>query len=624
MIIENLKYQIDVDFNGFSNSVRKVKDESTQLSTILSRSNRATTSSFKTAEGSVESFGKKSVASFKNIAIGAASFLGIGLTIEAFRRGLVSTTNAMVDMGTKSSFLGMGVRHLDGFNKGAQALGSNAEQIQNTLMKLQEVQVWKQMPTFAQPAAYSTLEELSTLTGEVITDAKSAEEAMFALSNAIQKLNDNDAMSYKMRLGGLIDDASFLAMRNGTFNSTIKSSINNSSLSEEEVRRAMKLKQVMTELNQSVDNLKNSFFLAFGEEIADGLKSLSKWLIDNKDGIIGFFRELKNIAVSLINTFGDLAMVFAGVQGFSDTEIGAKINSIPTSLVGVMQHPLSKKYYSDELTQSDIDEYNKNYTQQERNYLEKKYIPNNTELLNAIHGSKTSNNSAPSSTDSGTGTVVGNYYKPVFKPKDGEVVLNGNGERYYATTEEYYGSDGKIVNPVKTDAGFQSMDRILDAIAYRESRGDINAKSSLSSAAGAYQLTKGTALDMGLRVDDEVDERFDHAKARAAAERLVKLHLRNNNGNLADAMAAYAGGQGGLNQYVRNGGGLNSESVNSVYEINRYLKGMNLENSKFHNRGKGESSNSTYINTVNVNKPVGSLSQLDSQINLTKTNMGWG
>ena len=69
---------------------------------------------------------------------------------------------------------------------------------------------------------------------------------------------------------------------------------------------------------------------------------------------------------------------------------------------------------------------------------------------------------------------------------------------------------------------------------------------SPASAAGMWQFMAGTARDMGLKIDDYVDERFDPIKsAHAAAQYLKKQYARYNSWPLA--MAAYNGGAGTVN-----------------------------------------------------------------------------
>ncbi len=69
---------------------------------------------------------------------------------------------------------------------------------------------------------------------------------------------------------------------------------------------------------------------------------------------------------------------------------------------------------------------------------------------------------------------------------------------------------------------------------------------SPASAAGMWQFMAGTAVEMGLRIDAYVDERFDPIKAaHAAAGYLKKQYHRYHSWPLA--MAAYNGGPGTVN-----------------------------------------------------------------------------
>ena len=69
---------------------------------------------------------------------------------------------------------------------------------------------------------------------------------------------------------------------------------------------------------------------------------------------------------------------------------------------------------------------------------------------------------------------------------------------------------------------------------------------SPASAAGMWQFMAGTAKDMGLKINEYVDERYDPIKsAHAAAQYLKKQYARYNSWPLA--MAAYNGGAGTVN-----------------------------------------------------------------------------
>jgi len=68
---------------------------------------------------------------------------------------------------------------------------------------------------------------------------------------------------------------------------------------------------------------------------------------------------------------------------------------------------------------------------------------------------------------------------------------------------------------------------------------------SSKGAAGIWQLMPATARAFGLRVDEEVDERFDPIKSTEAAVRYIK-YLKNKFGSWLAVLVAYNWGEGNL------------------------------------------------------------------------------
>lgn len=99
------------------------------------------------------------------------------------------------------------------------------------------------------------------------------------------------------------------------------------------------------------------------------------------------------------------------------------------------------------------------------------------------------------------------------------------------------------------------MDDVLHGIMMTESHGDPWAFNEASGAAGAYQFKPKTAREYGLRVDSQVDERFNPEKARAAASAYMGKLLKKYNGNLDDALMAYNWGMGNVDQWIKQGRG---------------------------------------------------------------------
>ncbi|BDC97914.1 murein transglycosylase [Persicobacter psychrovividus] len=83
---------------------------------------------------------------------------------------------------------------------------------------------------------------------------------------------------------------------------------------------------------------------------------------------------------------------------------------------------------------------------------------------------------------------------------------------------------------------------------------------SPAGAAGYWQLMKGTARDLGLEVNDEVDERFDPMKSTYAACKYM-LESYEKYGNWTNVAASYNMGRNGFNKAVA------KQRVSSYYDL---------------------------------------------------------
>lgn len=120
-------------------------------------------------------------------------------------------------------------------------------------------------------------------------------------------------------------------------------------------------------------------------------------------------------------------------------------------------------------------------------------------------------------------------------------------------------------------------DFIYIAIAESHLRNDIV---SPKGAKGIWQLTAETAKQMGLKVDDNIDERLDIDKSTKAACQLIKLSYKKF-GNWTSAAAAYNRGINGLEKAMIKQGkesyydlDLNKETARYIYKVLSYKKMM--------------------------------------------------
>lgn len=96
---------------------------------------------------------------------------------------------------------------------------------------------------------------------------------------------------------------------------------------------------------------------------------------------------------------------------------------------------------------------------------------------------------------------------------------------------------------------------------------------SWSGASGAFQFTRNTGRSYGLRIDNEVDERFDYQKASGAAARYLADNLKKYNGDYARSIAQWNGGWK-AEEAVRNKTVNEYVSPNGTRELDGFLKGV--------------------------------------------------
>lgn len=99
----------------------------------------------------------------------------------------------------------------------------------------------------------------------------------------------------------------------------------------------------------------------------------------------------------------------------------------------------------------------------------------------------------------------------------------------------------------------QGLPKDLKSLAYMESSLELEVTSS-AGARGPWQLMPGTAKDLGLTIDETIDERTDVIKSTSAAINYLKSLYRTYNDWLL-AIAAYNAGGGNVNNAIVRSGG---------------------------------------------------------------------
>tara|TARA_R110000850_G_scaffold1714_15_gene9223 strand:+ start:5855 stop:7708 length:1854 start_codon:yes stop_codon:yes gene_type:complete len=111
--------------------------------------------------------------------------------------------------------------------------------------------------------------------------------------------------------------------------------------------------------------------------------------------------------------------------------------------------------------------------------------------------------------------------------------------------------------------------KLVNAVIKQESAGNPIAVSS-AGAVGLMQLMKPAAEEMGLTVNDEIDERTDPKKSIIAGTKYLTKQINKYEGNLTLALMAYNWGGGNVDAWLKTGKGTKGQVV--PQETHDYLK----------------------------------------------------
>lgn len=140
-----------------------------------------------------------------------------------------------------------------------------------------------------------------------------------------------------------------------------------------------------------------------------------------------------------------------------------------------------------------------------------------------------------------------------------------------------YWQSNTLLNIKKANRYFPLMERILaeegvpDDFKYLAvAESDLRHATSHANAKGFWQFRKAAGKEMGLEINDEVDERYHVERATRAAAKYLKK-LRKRFGNWTNAAAAYNVGQGNFNSSRTKQQEFSFFNMNMNIETNRYL-----------------------------------------------------
>lgn len=602
MIIEELAYKVTVRAEDFLSGKKKVEDGAKDLNKNISDSMEESAESvsdvtdevkkagnqlkrtsedtkrpfglisggfFGAAKGAKE-FGEKGKDAFSTVQSGAAKFLGLALSIEGTRRMFTSAVNNAVDLKNVSSFLDMDPKAVDGWKKGAEAVGSSADAVTGAMMRLKNAKNWAAAPMGAPDEFTQATLQLGTQTGVDIIGAKDPGEMFKRAEEALRKLPKAQAEVWSQRLGN--DPSMLPSILDGSLDKNQGNFQNASPYSDKMAEQAVKVKLKMVELDQAIEGVGNSLVLAFGDDAIQIMETFNQWVSANGGQVIDFFKDATGWAKQFTEALSGNKNAMHGWGQITDnfnlfTGFKKPVFDLKTLLNG-------------------------NYdTQTQRS-------------LNNVHDIM-----------SGKGPLPPSSFTPL-SAKDGFAEPAGTSlwDRITGLFSE------EPTQHAQSARRNRAMGEIMDAVMMTESRGNPNAVSP-AGAVGAYQFMPDTARDMGLRVDESVDERNDPVKSRAAATKYMNQLINRYGGDIGLALMAYNGGMGRIDDALKGKGKpLKQETlqypgkVADYYQQLSQMAGMQGIAGMQTQTVDNSQSSATHINNVNITTNPQSVDEISKSI----------
>ena len=578
MIIQELAYKVTVKTDDFLHGKRKVTDEVSKLNKELARAEKERQKELKKQQDDVEKFGKSAVSAFRNVTTAAAGFLGIGAGLYGIKQLFTSTANEIVRASNQAKFFGTDVNKMFGMRRGFQQAGLNGDAFigasGNARMALANIKD----PTIfgGLTGAAQNLMVLGARTGLNINNLGDPNKALGEFTRYGKSHSQENLMQVMSAAG--FDPTDAAKIKSGELKSLVDSETKKSNITAQQVREQEKLMVTLGQLDSQFTRLKTDLAIAFAPEVVNGLKAFGSWIEKNHGNIIGFFDDAGKTAKRFTEAVGGAENA---LKLLAAAYVGSKVTggAVPPWLAGLVAY--GTYLYNDQNNIKDSAESSLSYTKR-----------NIGDAARAI-GFDTDFGRKP-------GTVMGDNIQ------------------------------WDIPGATET---------LLDAIRKVESSDGAKLYSH-KGAVGEYQFMADTGREMGLRVDGQVDDRLDPEKSRAAAQIYMSKLLKKYDGNLDNALMAYNWGMGNVDKWIANGSdpaklpketrdytgkirsamGLSdaNNSIGTDSYSNYYATQTKLAASRPYqlasSGGQPQITNSTHINTVNVNSNPQSVDALNESI----------
>ncbi|EKN3386118.1 lytic transglycosylase domain-containing protein [Yersinia enterocolitica] len=281
--------EAETSTKGIGTEVKKVGEQVRRTADDTKRPFGFISGGFFGAAKGAKEFGKEGKEALGSVVTGTAKFLGLALSIEGTRRLFTSATNSLVDLGNASKFLDLDPKEVDGWKKGAESVGSSAEAITSALVKLKNTKNWSVSGMGAPDDSTQAILQLGSQVGVDIIGAKDPGEMFKKVEEALRKLPKEQAATYIQRLG--YDTSLLPSILDGSLDQKQGKFQGASNNTEQMIKQALEVKEVMVKLDQTTESLGNNLVKVFGPDAVALMETFNQWVTANGGNVIDFFKD---------------------------------------------------------------------------------------------------------------------------------------------------------------------------------------------------------------------------------------------------------------------------------------------------------------------------------------------
>ncbi|MCK6732995.1 lytic transglycosylase domain-containing protein [Enterobacter bugandensis] len=574
--VKELQDTVDKSFDDIDDTSKQTGKVVVKTGDDIQRSTRKTGRVISDATFDVKKFGTSAATSFRGVYAAAAGFLGIGAGLYGIKQLFTSTSNEIVRASNQAKFFGTDVNKMFGLRRGFQQAGLNGDAFisssGNARMALANI---KDPTVFGGlTGAAQNLMVLGARTGLNINNLGDPSKALSEFTRYGKNHSQENLMQVMAAAG--FDPTDAAKIKSGELKSLVDSETKKSNITAQQVKEQEALVATLGQLDSEFDRLRQDLAIAFAPEVISAMKDFGDWIREHHGDIIGFFRDA-----------GD------SVKKLTDS-VGGATALLLLLAAGLRTNPLVMGAIAAATASHGIDE--------SRDEAKKQGKDVGTYLYEKVHEDK----------------------KPFLTWESVKSLFGFNDPMQYAQSAKIQ-SQGS--NDVQNTEG---MNDLLYGVMMTESSGNPLAYNTSSGAAGAYQFMPETAREVGLTVNHQVDERLDPEKAKAAATVYMRKLLKRYDGNVDNALRAYNWGMGNVDKWIASGSDISKlpketrEYTGKVYgnmgnARNYYATQGRMADSRPYELasggGQSQITNSTHINTVNVNSNPQTVDSLTQSIN---------